>query len=872
MTSQITFLTSVHKIKSVKASRLVCLWTVIIPLKAIMNSSPDGDSTTPESSDRTIEEVRQSISLSQSMILGTLQQSSSSSTAEPGPSSPRRRTAPPNSSSLDIHSSSLPIIQKSRDDTDDSPAARERHHYTPHTLSQLLGARLDYSPSVSRQQSYNIGNENLIRKQVAMEGSSLSDHLYTRGLLGGRHSDICVIAFDHRYNLHRIILDRAPFFQMALTEPWIESRAKEITLHPEAADATITQDAFELALRKIYGCDIQKDLDGEAVGLFAVGCWLELQEIIDAATESILRNLTPDNLGSTVRLVTNNYYGQHGARILASAKAMLCRDGWDMALRHWDSIPAEIVREVVSSDGFFVTSEWERWNHARRLYERRLKLHSLDFGFSRSTSKKLLAPRSIMQWLPRFHFGTQTPSQPETRSHTPADTEEDKWFSLYAHVEVEPLSRLIDYGVYYIHLEYEHLQYIKGCCDTFGLPIVPEQVILNALFMQLELRQHVVNAKTTDLELGIVTPLSTDQSTDSLLEMEDQTKGETPTQPWNKKFYIPSSDCHIVMGGSPQPIVTTGSNSSGATDMPARSTAVAGDAEWTVEPETRTNGDPNDNTHGRPPPLGFTRFPPFRFSASFPSPRFYKEKKKLYSRTIFYAGSLFNVYLQKQRSNRKVQLGVYLHRAKERDISEDLNTSRVPATVDERIGLLEREMLLRGDQSTFNGRVNRLNRLQPQQSLYMGRLSTNQDNPQFSGTLPHLASPFGISSTDFDINLDDSDGSEETQIVTEHADEDESDSPGRQHFVAPRVPTVPPYRDARPKIRTYFKICSPSKAGRLLSIYESAPDEFECAQSWGWRSSSLMLDEGLSESSEEEGQRTKSNSGVLRFSIVLGNL
>jgi hypothetical protein len=62
----------------------------------------------------------------------------------------------------------------------------------------------------------------------------LPDHLYTRGLLQGRHSDITVIAFGQRYNLHRLILDRAPFFTTALSEPWIESRNKEVTLHPEA--------------------------------------------------------------------------------------------------------------------------------------------------------------------------------------------------------------------------------------------------------------------------------------------------------------------------------------------------------------------------------------------------------------------------------------------------------------------------------------------------------------------------------------------------------------------------------------------------------------------------------------------------------------
>lgn len=85
------------------------------------------------------------------------------------------------------------------------------------------------------------------------ENVPLPEHLYTRGLVGGRHSDITVHAFGYPYRLHRILLDRAPFFNSALSGPWLESNAKEITLHPEDIDNNITQIAFELALKRLYG-------------------------------------------------------------------------------------------------------------------------------------------------------------------------------------------------------------------------------------------------------------------------------------------------------------------------------------------------------------------------------------------------------------------------------------------------------------------------------------------------------------------------------------------------------------------------------------------------------------------------------------------
>ena len=69
----------------------------------------------------------------------------------------------------------------------------------------------------------------------------------------------------------------------------------------------------------------------------------------------------------------------------------------------------------------------------------------------------------------------------------------------------------------------------------------------------------------------------------------------------------------------------------------------------------------------------------------------------------------------------------------------------------------------------------------------------------------------------------------------------------------------------RPTIRTYFKIYSPSKAGRLLSIYESAPDKFDVSKSWGWKSSQMQLEDGCDTAKS-------SKDGKLRYMVVIGNI
>jgi hypothetical protein len=77
----------------------------------------------------------------------------------------------------------------------------------------------------------------------------------------------------------------------------------------------------------------------------------------------------------------------------------------------------------------------------------------------------------------------------------------------------------------------------------------------------------------------------------------------------------------------------------------------------------------------------------------------------------------------------------------------------------------------------------------------------------------------------------------------------------------PAVPAIPSYTDARPKVMTYFKIFSPSRGGRMCSVYESAPDGFNFSQSWGWKSSSLVLDDGMESVGTGNGSGSGSGSG-----------
>ncbi|KAF2995368.1 hypothetical protein E8E13_003447 [Curvularia kusanoi] len=839
----------------------------------------------------------------------------------------------------------IPSVQKSGDDPTtplDTPGKKRTtvdlvgtEYATITSLSGLFAG--GYSMSNSRAPSYNQATGPLYLR-ASNDAVPLPDHLFTRGLLEGRHSDICVIAFGKRYNLHRLLLDRAPFFTTALSEPWIESQSKEVTLHPEEIDHSITQAAFELAIRKIYGVDITKETDAEAIGLFATGCWLEMQDLIDSAIESILRQMAPETLAPLIRLVTNNYYGRSGERILESAKAMLSRNGWEMPLKNWDDMPGDIIRELVGSDGFFVDSEWDRWVLAKRLLDRRLKQVAVETDLMQRGQKPVpKAPQSMRFMALRFDGVYRQNALTATQAF--ASDAQTQWVTVYTNPDIERLLVLLDEGIHYIHMEYEQLEFIRTARDAFGLPVMPERVISNALWQQLALRQKVLNAEESALELGLCHAPQEPETTDVLAFKEESnddkgkqkafTEDEEPeieSESWDgngkpRKFWIPSTDCNIVLGNGADPVVTT-SNTFQRHATRLSATIQPEDAQWATDfastPSTLANPNTRDHPQrpvsaggsnaGQPQSLAFSEFPPFRFAAEFPNPRFLKEKKRVYSRTVSYAGSLWNIYIQKVRSAKNIQLGVYLHRAKEREVDESTQESGVSqqtnATVDSRIGQLEREMLMRSERRDRR----RSTRITLQDNtgdddtsgsggdLDSATVSTPSRNPLFSGRrrsvptarlsshgIHALAMPFntgGLESIPLSSGLGSS-----YHTTYDSDEEDELDSAYLNPSLNPlarktrlSMPTLPPYVDGRPTIRTYFKIYSPSKGGRMLSIYESAPDKFNFSQSWGWKSSTLMLDEVIINGDPEgspPGPATiplKKGDGKLRFMVVIGNL
>lgn len=766
---------------------------------------------------------------------------------------------------------SRPSIVRAEKDGDDPNSSTTRRRPipertltgTPTRLTRLFGSRGDrISPGPSRSlSSAQLSPVNqCLTRVVRQEGEPLPSHLYQRGLLEGKYSDIDVLVFGTSYPLHRIILDQAPFFASALSPPWLEATAREVTLHPEEIDTNITKSGFELALKRLYG---HPDYAAEAVqafSLFATACWLEMTELMTASVEQLLKQMKDTTLPAMINMVTINYYGKAGARVLHAAKAMLSRDGYGMPLRGWDDISTDVIRDIVGGDSFYVQTEWQRWNLARRLLNRRLKLVARDLGMKEDASFDIhQAPFKKREDL-------ESSEVQRGKSHIQPTFADNVgiWRILYDQAELQPLFDLLENGIHYLHFDFEQLQQVKIARDVFGVLLVSDRVSNDALWKGLELRQRILNSQDVEEELGFTHIVQESTQVHSLKSADHSTAHSTPTGPLlegpsdrtrrsllpttsevsslstddeGKHYWIPSVDCNIVTGGA-EPVVTLST---------------------TISDHGRSNIKEKSGTlpaAAGPQYTKYTTYPPFRFSAEFPNPRHFKPNKRVYSQTVFYAGSAWNIYLQRNKDtgSRSSQLGVYLHRAKQTPADHDPWNASLPS-VDDRIGDLERQ----------------LQRLEARRTHARRARDTVDDSTVLdTHTLdhtdtPHIQDPRLPKIVNDNTALDNFFSSaargatspiQECRSISakaggsngEHDECSASDDDSAFESILPTSlpqgrPALMTYIDTRPVIKAYFKIYSPSRNGRMLSVYESQPDEFSFSQSWGWRSSSFFAEE-----------------------------
>ncbi|EMD41546.1 hypothetical protein CERSUDRAFT_110100 [Gelatoporia subvermispora B] len=473
-------------------------------------------------------------------------------------------------------------------------------------------------------------------------------------------------------------------------------------------------------------------------------------------------------------------------------------------------LSARWVRGLLSSDALFIRGERERYDMARTVVEMR-------------------------------------------RAEGISEDEEREWDVLFAE------------GIYYANMSLDDLMAIfQDVSPTTGKLYVSLSVLQSAHW-----NQSVLRHKITVRPPGTTSPAPRDKAlgiSKTTKELADPPDRDLPYYPVPSDSSMRLGDTAGLEGASMEQLFDLSSAASslgapsssggdgGASPGPAAkkpSPIPASEANFFGLHQQRTPAsacsrvDPSGNAR-------WTAHPPFRFAVEFWDVDSLKEKSRLHSHTVWYAGSLYNVYVQVVRK-KGIQLGVYLHRQSSVDPIPPPSAPAVAVHAS------------RGDRghargSSASGAVTGSAGQRPSSSssgnyssatLPLSRSLT----PQSSPASPSTGTPSSLPSSLPQMSAGD----------------------GGVALPATGTPVMPqqPYRDPRTEVCAYFTIACASATGASLTRFTSSPDEFRVSQSWGWKSSSLRTEEFMEVG--PDGEPIAAAAGVpaarevsLRATVVLG--
>ena len=251
-------------------------------------------------------------------------------------------------------------------------------------------------------------------------------------------------------------------------------------------------------------------------------------------------------------------------------------------------------------------------------------------------------------------------------------------------------------------------------------------------------------------------------------------------------------------------------------------------------------------------------YPPYRFGVEFWDLDSLKEKSRLYSQTICYAGSLFNVYVQVVRKKGQVQLGIYLHRQSSIEpipwssAPSSLALNRTRDTSSRNMGVGNHRgthQMIPSPSGFVTSTSPTISHYSP--AIYPSSRSTTPSSPMSTSPIPSSSLSGSPSPLSF--------GSSNTLTA--------NTLPATSASVAPPQP----YRDPRPLISAYFTISCANATGSSQTRFTSSPDVFPVSQSWGWKSSSLRTEEYIDTGDTSDASKPLPGKEVsLRATVVLG--
>lgn len=371
--------------------------------------------------------------------------------------------------------------------------------------------------------------------------------------------------------------------------------------------------------------------------------------------------------------------------------------------------------------------------------------------------------------------------------------------------ELTPLRDVLNTKVNYCHLSPEQLQGLEQLTDIDGNHYIDPSVLHNALWRAVQLQGLVLSAPR------------------SVPQLENIISSPVPPDADHRWYKVPGKDDTIT--GLPAEL-----------DRLLYKNGSVAPTTWREDGKSTQGHTPNENEDE----YHWTKIPPFRLSVSFANVSELVTDKRVYAQTFWYAGSYWNLYLQKNHipSKNIYQVGVYLHRAN--------NSS---------LGMPPKNGLINTD--VYSNNIN-------YQSL--PRQYMKQDEETGVTAAPTATVDMEMADSELKDNVTD----ETLQSISEMSMADRHNEKLRKRTssssMSGSAPSFLNYEDNRTAIRVYFLIFTPSRRLKpTMTSFLSVPNDFSKSQSWGWKSNSMCV-------FNEDGTFPADQNPHLKFMIVLGNV
>ncbi|KAF7727152.1 hypothetical protein EC973_007927 [Apophysomyces ossiformis] len=469
---------------------------------------------------------------------------------------------------------------------------------------------------------------------------TLCRHILTRGLMDGIGSDVVVHvpAWGKTYHLHRLILDQNPYFRLLLHGGFRETSSDNIVLNFEKSQY-ITAESFHFVLARLYGTLFDPDITQENVRQILATCsFFQLQYMSDLCVEYILRTLDEYNFIDYLTFADENLvYGSE--RICDAIFTYLCREAYTMDRKRLAAVPVRWLKKLIESDAFWVprdeaqedrqekTKNKDQKDEVSSLSECTTIVTSSDeqVEITRSVSTDTADDQQKRSSFAPSTLSMDSSSLSDEEKSRDTDASDDDAASIcsFTMKELDVYQETICRSIHYIHMTFEQLESVASDRNPFTKEeLIPQQILKDALWRQIEMRAKIERASERQTELGLTVPSSADTIHDQ--SMQNNAWIDSPMKDDNL-YLIPTNDTTTYTGES-------------ALSCASSTTAIQTKCSSATKCSTDGTGSNKSTSNGHQ----YAIYPPFRFSVEFTDVSSLKHGVRVYSKTVFYAGYVKN--------------------------------------------------------------------------------------------------------------------------------------------------------------------------------------------------------------------------------------